>query len=99
MSSAPTARPTRTGMRGESDVEIVRSADGTRIAVERCGSGPPVVLVVGAFCDRTAAAPLAEALAAHATVHAYDRRGRGDSGTGGPYAVEREVDDLAAVVA
>lgn len=77
----------------------VWSADGTRIAVETVGDGPPVILVVGTFCDRTTTRPLAELLASEFTVHAYDRRGRGDSGDTPPYSVDRELDDLAAVLA
>ncbi len=77
----------------------VRSSDGTVIAFERSGAGPPVILVGGAFNDRTTAAPLAAALAPRMTVFAYDRRGRGDSGDTAPYAVEREVDDLRALIA
>lgn len=77
----------------------VRSADGTAIAFDRFGQGPPLVIVVGAFCDRAAPASLAAALAPDFTVHCYDRRGRGDSGPAGEPGVEREVDDLAAVIA
>jgi pimeloyl-ACP methyl ester carboxylesterase len=79
-------------------MESIDSADGTPIAYQRSGRGPALVLVVGAFCDRTTTASLASLLARHFTVHEYDRRGRGDSGSGGEYAVEREVEDLAAVV-
>ena len=77
------------------------SADGTRIAYETTGSGPALVLVDGALCDRANghARPLAEALSGSFTVHAYDRRGRGESGAGeSAYAVDREVEDLAAVI-
>lgn len=77
----------------------VVSRDGTVIAFDRYGSGAPVVLVGGAFTDRKALAPPARALAADYTVFAYDRRGRGGSGDVAPYAVEREVEDLAAVIA
>jgi hypothetical protein len=80
-------------------VEIIESDDGTSIAYQRTGSGPALVLVVGAFCDRTSTASLTPLLAPHLTVYEYDRRGRGDSGAGGEYAAEREVEDLAAVVA
>jgi pimeloyl-ACP methyl ester carboxylesterase len=76
----------------------VTSADGTPIAADRTGDGPPVVLVAGALTDRAALAPLAAALAPDFTVFAYDRRGRGDSGDTRPYRVEREIEDLAAVV-
>jgi pimeloyl-ACP methyl ester carboxylesterase len=77
----------------------VMSRDGTPIAVDRYGSGPPIALVGGAFTDRRALAPLAQALAPYFTVLAYDRRGRGDSGDTPPYAPAREVEDLAAVLA
>jgi pimeloyl-ACP methyl ester carboxylesterase len=80
-------------------VEITESDDGTSIAYQRSGGGPALVLVVGAFCDRTSTASLAPLLAPQFTVFEYDRRGRGDSGAGGEYATEREVEDLAAVVA
>ncbi|KDN23046.1 alpha/beta fold hydrolase [Amycolatopsis rifamycinica] len=75
------------------------SADGTRIAYTRTGSGPALVLVDGAMCYRGSSPndALAKELAAHFTVYTYDRRGRGESGDTGPYAVEREVEDLAAV--
>src|SRR3954464_12010817 len=79
-------------------VEKIESTDGTPIAYQRSGSGPALVLVVGAFCDRTSTASLTPLLAPHFTVYEYDRRGRGDSGDGGPYAVDLEIDDLAAVV-
>ena len=77
----------------------VVSRDGTKIAVNRYGSGPSIVLVGGAFTDRRALAPLAQALAPYFTVLAYDRRGRGGSGDTPPYAPAREVEDLAAVLA
>jgi pimeloyl-ACP methyl ester carboxylesterase len=77
----------------------VRSADGTTIAYDRWGSGPLVVIVGGAFNDRGTWAELAQALAGDFTVVSYDRRGRGDSGDTEPYAVEREIEDLTAVIA
>jgi pimeloyl-ACP methyl ester carboxylesterase len=79
----------------------VTSADGTTIAYERVGQGPPLVLVDGALCYRASgpSGPLAAALADRFTVHTYDRRGRGDSGDTPPYAIEREVEDVAALVA
>lgn len=77
----------------------VTSRDGTLIAYDVVGEGPPVVLVGGGLTDRTAAAPLAAALSADFTVYAYDRRGRGDSGDTPPYDVEREVEDLRVVIA
>ena len=80
-------------------MESVRSADGTVIAVERSGDGPALVLVTGAFCDRSTPAGLAAALDPGFTVWRYDRRGRGNSGDQPPYAVGREIEDLAAVIA
>ena len=80
-------------------MNTVTSSDGTSIAFDRTGEGPPLVLVGGALSDRAAAASLAEVLAPSFTVFAYDRRGRGDSGDTAPYAVEREVEDLEALVA
>lgn len=78
----------------------VRSADGTLLAVDRSGRGPAVVLVHGAFTDRSfpVLAQVAAYLAPWFTVLNYDRRGRGDSGDTPPYALEREIEDLAAVV-
>jgi len=71
------------------------------IAFDRLGAGQgsPVILVLGAFNTRATGAPLAQALAAHHTVINYDRRGRGDSGDDAPYAVERELEDLDALIA
>ena len=76
----------------------VTSRDGTAIAFDRRGSGPAVVLVGGATVDRAENTPLAEELAAGFTVLNYDRRGRGASADTLPYAVEREIEDLAAVI-
>jgi pimeloyl-ACP methyl ester carboxylesterase len=74
------------------------SADGTTIAADRTGNGPALVLVAPALATRTTFTPLAELLAPHFTVYAYDRRGRGDSGDTPPYAADREVEDLVAVI-
>jgi hypothetical protein len=76
------------------------SADGTPIAFDRYGAGPAVVLVHGAFTDKGHAtlAGVSAALSPWFTVFNYDRRGRGDSGDTHPYAVEREIEDLAAVI-
>src|SRR6267142_1806689 len=78
----------------------VRSKDGTAIAYDQIGTGQPVILVDGAFCNRSFGPmpKLAPLLAPHFTVFAYDRRGRGDSGDTKPYAVEREVEDIAALI-
>jgi pimeloyl-ACP methyl ester carboxylesterase len=79
-------------------LETATSADGTPIAVERTGSGQPVILIGGAFNDRSTVAGLANVLAGDLTVVTYDRRGRGNSGDTASYAVEREIEDLAAVI-
>jgi pimeloyl-ACP methyl ester carboxylesterase len=79
-------------------MSTVTSHDGTTIAFDRLGDGPPVVLVSGGPNDRSANAPLAELLAPHFTVVNYDRRGRGGSGDTPPYAVDREVEDLQALI-
>jgi hypothetical protein len=79
-------------------MEKILSKDGTSIAFDQSGEGPAVILVCGGSTDRTANAPLAALLAQHFTVFNYDRRGRGDSGDTAPYAVEREVEDLEAVI-
>lgn len=78
-------------------MEHVTSADGTDIAFDRTGDGPPVILVCGGSVDRRSLAGLAELLAPSFTVLNYDRRGRGDSGDTPPYAVQREVEDIDAV--
>jgi pimeloyl-ACP methyl ester carboxylesterase len=80
-------------------METVQSADGTTIAFDRSGSGPALILVLGAFCDRSTPRALADLLGERFSVFAYDRRGRGASGDTPPYAVEREIEDLAAVLA
>lgn len=77
----------------------VTSSDGTAIAFDRLGDGPPVIVVGGQLCDRALTRPIAEELAEHFTVFNYDRRGRGDSGDTTPYAVEREIEDLGALIA
>jgi pimeloyl-ACP methyl ester carboxylesterase len=79
----------------------VMSKDGTVIAFERSGKGPAAILVGGAFQFRAIDPPtaqLAALLAQHFTVFHYDRRGRGDSSDMQPYAVEREIEDLGALI-
>ena len=81
-------------------VKRVISKDGTAIAFERIGTGAPVILVDGALCHRGMGQTrhLAKLLAPHRTVITYDRRSRGESGDTPPYAVQREVEDLAALL-
>ncbi len=82
----------------------MRSADGTTIAFECCGDGPPLLLVDGALCCRETgpSRPLAVRLADRFTVYSFDRRGRGYSGDTAvrpPHSpVDREVEDIAAVL-
>jgi len=83
---------------GRSPMNTVTSADGTAIAFDRFGDGPPVIMTVGAFNTRSTTEPLARALQEHFTVLNYDRRGRGDSGDTPPYAVDREIEDIAALI-
>jgi pimeloyl-ACP methyl ester carboxylesterase len=82
-------------------MSTLTSPDGTTIAYDRTGDGPAVVLVDGAMCyrDNGPMRPLAALLKEHFTVYAYDRRGRGHSGDTPPYAVEREIEDLTALIA
>ena len=79
-------------------MRTVTSKDGTRIAFDQMGQGPELILVSGASATRAEEAPLAAALAPYFTVFAYDRRARGDSGDTRPYAVEREVEDIEALI-
>ncbi|MGI5273241.1 alpha/beta fold hydrolase [Nonomuraea sp. CA-218870] len=78
----------------------VTSRDGTAIAYTRVGTGPALLLVDGAMCHR-ASGPntgLAEELAGDYTVYTYDRRGRGESGDTAPFAPEREIEDIEALI-
>lgn len=79
-------------------VHTTRSSDGTTIAYEEAGVGPPLVLVHGGVSDRTYWAPVLPALVELFTVVCMDRRGRGASGDASAYDIEREFDDVAAVV-
>jgi pimeloyl-ACP methyl ester carboxylesterase len=76
----------------------VASKDGTRIAYERAGHGPALVIVSAALSDRTDTARLGALLAPKFTVIQYDRRGRGASGDTPPYAAQREIEDLEALI-
>ncbi len=81
-------------------MKTVMSKDGTPIAFDQSGQGPALILVAGALCARLSwsGPELAKLLAPHFTVYNYDRRGRGDSGDTKPYAVEREVEDIDALM-
>lgn len=76
------------------------SKDGTKIAYDKAGQGPALILVAGAFSYRKFAGTvqLAHLLSEHFTVFNYDRRGRGDSGDAPRYAIEREIEDLEAII-
>lgn len=76
----------------------VRSKDGTTIAYDQAGKGSVVIVVGGVLGDRSQQAPLAALLAEHFTVLNYDRRGHGESGFTAPYAIEREIEDLDALI-
>jgi pimeloyl-ACP methyl ester carboxylesterase len=76
----------------------VTSKDGTAIAFDQSGTGPAIILVSPAFGTRSDETSLAAALAPDFTIFAYDRRGRGGSGDTAPYSVEREIEDLEAVI-
>jgi pimeloyl-ACP methyl ester carboxylesterase len=81
-------------------MQTVISRDGTKIAYDSYGDGPALILVGGALSFRKfkKMQQFAETLAEHFTVINYDRRGRGDSGPAGPVSVEREVEDIAALI-
>lgn len=80
--------------------EAVNSKDGTRIVFDRQGDGPALIVVDGALCTRSSGSKpeLVNLLAPDFTVYSYDRRGRGDSGDTTPYAVAREIEDIAALI-
>jgi pimeloyl-ACP methyl ester carboxylesterase len=80
-------------------MNTVISKDGTRIAFDRLGDGPAVILIGGGPTDRSVNTSLAELLAKDFTVFNYDRRGRGESGDTAPYTVDREYEDLEALIA
>ncbi len=83
-------------------MHTTHSQDGTTIAFDLIGAGPPLILIGGATQHRAidrSTPELAALLAPGFTVCSYDRRGRGDSGDTPPYTVERELEDLAALIA
>ena len=81
-------------------MDMVRSKDSTAIAFDKQGDGPALILVDGAMSTRSSGSnpELASLLAQQLTVYSYDRRGRGDSGDTKPYAVEREIEDIEALI-
>jgi pimeloyl-ACP methyl ester carboxylesterase len=79
-------------------MNFITSRDGTKIAYERSGDGPSLVLAHGTATDHSYWAPVVRELERHFTVCAIDRRGRGHSGDTEPYAIEREFDDLATLI-
>jgi pimeloyl-ACP methyl ester carboxylesterase len=79
-------------------MHTIQSTNGVQIAYQRSGAGPPLVVVHGGTADHTRWAPILPALEEHFTVCAMDRRGRGASGDAQPYAIEREFEDVAALV-
>jgi Alpha/beta hydrolase family len=85
--------------RAQMAYQTVTSADGTSIAYETFGQGHPLIAVCGATCDRALMRSTAQELGKHFATVNYDRRGRGDSGDTLPYAVDREIEDLAALIA
>src|SRR5690348_18364491 len=88
-------------MKRRFDMKTIHSADGTTIAFDQLGKGPALVLVGGALEYRamdSETAQLAPLLAEHFTVFHYDRRGRGQSTDTQPYAVQREIEDIEALI-
>ncbi len=79
-------------------VQTVTSKDGTKIAYDRLGAGPAVILVNGALSDRKSGAEIGKLLSPHFTVYSFDRRGRGDSGDTQPYTTAREIEDIEALI-
>jgi pimeloyl-ACP methyl ester carboxylesterase len=84
----------------EMTMNVVQSPDGTKIAYDKQGDGPALIAVDGALCTRSFGSKpeLTGLLARHLTVYSYDRRGRGDSGDTLPYAVDREIEDITALI-
>ena len=81
-------------------MNTISSPDGTKIVYDSEGAGPALILIDGAMCTRSSGAKpeLAGLLARHFTVYSYDRRGRGDSGDTLPYAADREIEDIEALI-
>jgi pimeloyl-ACP methyl ester carboxylesterase len=81
-------------------MSTVKSKDGTLIAYQKAGNGPSVIVVDGALCSRAFGPThkLVPLLSTHFTVITYDRRGRNESGDTAPYSVEREMEDIEALI-
>src|SRR5689334_23477723 len=80
-------------------MNTLSSRDGTTIAYDEQGEGPALILVDGALTVHSSGSgELAKLLAPHFTVFGFDRRGRGESGDTLPYAVDREIDDIEALI-
>jgi pimeloyl-ACP methyl ester carboxylesterase len=81
-------------------MNTLKSKDGTTIAFDEQGDGPALILVDGAMGTRSSGSKpkLAKLLAPRFTVYSYDRRGRGDSGDTKPYSVQREIEDIDALI-
>jgi pimeloyl-ACP methyl ester carboxylesterase len=91
-------RPVHSRARKKRRLDHVISRDGTRIAYERSGTGPPLVLVHGTAIDHRQWTDLTPRLGAFFTVYSVDRRGRGDSGDAPHYALDREFEDVAEMI-
>lgn len=83
---------------GRKTAAFTESLDGTKLAFEKFGKGPPLIVVGGALSERGGGKPLAQMLSDGFSVYVYDRRGRGDSGDTQPYTVAREIEDLDALI-
>ena len=81
-------------------MNTISSPDGTKIAYDPEGTGPALILIDGAMCTRSSGAKpeLVSLVSRHFTVYSYDRRGRGDSGDTLPYAADREIEDIEALI-
>ncbi len=79
-------------------MQMIISKDGTKIAYDKSGKGPAIILAAGALTNRADDSELARLLATRFTVYDFDRRGRGDSTDTKPYAVEREIEDVEALI-
>jgi pimeloyl-ACP methyl ester carboxylesterase len=79
-------------------MQLATSQDGTRIAYDKIGKGPAIILVNGALSTRASNVELVQLLATRFTVYSYDRRGRGDSTDTKPYSIKRETEDIAALI-